>query len=84
MLSRCTLSLEGFAPSCARLNNAEIKMTESMSPRARAMLAANRMAFRVAAIARSFDIGHLASFGPRRNSERRFGSPALLDAVVVT
>jgi hypothetical protein len=43
-----------------------------MSPRAKATLAAMRMAFRVANIARSFDIGHLAFFfGLRRKSEMR-------------
>lgn len=58
MLSRCTLV--GSATDWVRLNKAEIRMTESMSPRARTKLAAMRTAFRVAAIARSFDIGHLA------------------------
>jgi hypothetical protein len=49
------------------------------SPRAKAMLAAMRMAFRVATITRSFDIGHLAFFfGLRRDSQRRFGSRASL------
>jgi hypothetical protein len=37
-------------------------MTGSMSPRAKATLAAMRMAFRVANIARSLDIGHPLSF----------------------
>src|SRR5258705_2216350 len=44
-------------------------MTGSMSPRAKATLAAMRMAFKLANIARSFDIGHLAAF--RARFERR-------------
>jgi hypothetical protein len=79
MLSRCTLSPGGFAPRWIRLNKAEIRMTEAMSPRAIAKLAAMRTAFRVAAIARSFDIGYLVfCSGLRRDSERRLGSRASL------
>ena len=54
----------GFAPNWVRLTKIEIRMTGSMSPRAKATLAAMRMAFRVANIARSFDIEHLAALGP--------------------
>jgi hypothetical protein len=54
--------LIGFAPNWARLGKIEISMTGNMSPRAKPTLAAMRMAFRVANIARSFDIGHLAFF----------------------
>jgi DNA-binding transcriptional LysR family regulator len=51
------------------LSKIEIRMTGSMSPRAKATLAAMRMAFKLANIARSFDIGHLAAF--RARFERR-------------
>ena len=78
-LSRSTCSVEGFAPSWVRLNKTEIRITGSMSPRARAKLAAMRMAFRVAAIARSFDTGHLAFlFRPRCNSQGDWGWPTSL------
>jgi len=54
-----------FAPNCVRLSKTEMRMTGSMSPRAKAALAAMSVAFRVANIARSFDIGQLAfSCGP--------------------
>jgi hypothetical protein len=60
-----------------RLNKIEIRMTGSMSPRAKATLAAMRMAFRAANVARSFGIGHLALFFRlRRNREMRLGSRA--------
>jgi hypothetical protein len=49
----------GFPPSWTRLNKAEIRMMGSISPRAEAALAAIRMGFRVAKIARNFDIEHL-------------------------
>ena len=79
MLSRCPLSPEGFATRSVRLNKAEIRMTEAMSPRAIAKLAAMRTAFRVAAIARSFDTGHLAFlFRPRCNSQGDWGWPTSL------
>jgi len=49
---------------CAQLseiNKADIRRTGSMSPRAKAALAALRMGLRAATIARSFDIGHSLS-----------------------
>src|SRR5580704_4346936 len=68
--SRGTVWLTGFVPSWTKWNKAEISMTESMSPRAKAMLAAKKVAFRVAVAARSFDIGHLAAFRPRSQRQR--------------
>jgi hypothetical protein len=53
MLSRCIVPPEGFAPKWIRLNRIEIRMTGSMSPRAKATLAAMRMAFTLAIITRS-------------------------------
>jgi hypothetical protein len=45
MLSRGVVPPEGFAPRWTRLNKTEIRMTGSMSPRAKATLPAMRMAF---------------------------------------
>ena len=85
MLARCTFPLEGFAPSWVRLSKAETRTTKSMSPRATAKLAVIGMAFRLAAIAISFDIGHLAFFfGPCRNSERPLDSLHRRSPVVLT
>src|SRR5271155_1675337 len=68
--SRGTVWSTGFAPSWTKWNKAEIRMTESMSPRARAMLAAKKVAFRVAVAARSFDIRHLAALRARSQWRR--------------
>jgi hypothetical protein len=83
-MSRCALSLEGFAPRCVRLSNIEIRMTGSMSPRAKATLAAMRMAFGVANIARSFDIGHLACFFRPRCSKATLAHLHRWSALVLT
>src|SRR6516225_5090373 len=62
----------GFAPSWTRLNNAEIRMTGSISPRAKAALAAIRVIFRVARIARNFDIERLyLSMAPAKSVQGR-------------
>jgi hypothetical protein len=67
----------GFVPNWVMLNKIEIRMTGSMSQRAKATLAAMRVVFRVPEIARSFDIGHPAFFsGLRHKSEMRLGSRA--------
>jgi hypothetical protein len=44
------------------LNKIEIRIAGRTSPRAKATLAAMRIAFRLVTIARSFDIGHLRFF----------------------
>jgi hypothetical protein len=69
--SRGTVWLAGFASSWTKWNKIEIRMTDSMSPREKAMQAAKTVAFRVAIAARSFDIGHSLPFGLDRNGGGR-------------